>query len=137
MTNNDRDRAISKEKLNQFVMKVANDFGAAWSAVLVNIGDKLGLYKEMVNSRPITSEELAKRTGTAERYIREWLANQAAGVYVIYDSNTQKYTLPPEHVLVLVDEIVLRILWGVFKLQQHHSSKMSQKLLRRFRAEMV
>ena len=61
MTNNDRDRAVSKEKLNQFVMKVANDFGAAWSAVLVNIGDKLGLYKEMVNSGPITSEELAKR----------------------------------------------------------------------------
>jgi hypothetical protein len=65
MTNSDRDRAVSEEKLNQFVMKVANDFGAAWITVLVNIGDKLGLYKEMVNSGPITSEELAKRTGTA------------------------------------------------------------------------
>ena len=115
MTNNDRDRAVSKEKLNQFVMKVANDFGAAWSTVLVNIGDKLGLYKEMVNSGPITSEELAKRTGTAERYIREWLANQAAGGYVIYDSNTQKYTLPPEHALVLVDENSSSYLMGGFQ----------------------
>ena len=115
MTNSDRDRAVSKEKLNQFVMKVANDFGAAWSAVLVNIGDKLGLYKEMVNSGPITSEELAKRTGTAERYIREWLANQAAGGYVIYDSNTQKYTLPPEHALVLVDENSSSYLMGGFQ----------------------
>lgn len=58
MTNSDRDTAVSKEKLNQFVMKVANDFGAAWSAVLVNIGDKLGLYKEMVNSRPLHQKSL-------------------------------------------------------------------------------
>jgi hypothetical protein len=96
-------------------MKVANDFGAAWTAVLVNIGDKLGLYKEMVNSGPITSVELANRTGTAERYIREWLANQAAGGYIIYDSESQKYTFPPEHALVLVDENSSSYLMGGFQ----------------------
>ena len=57
---------------------------------VINIGDKLGLYKEMSKSGPITSQELANRTGTVERYIREWLANQAAGGYVIYDSNTKE-----------------------------------------------
>ena len=62
--------------------KVVNDLGATWSSVLVIIGDKLGLYKAMADSRPVSPEELASRTGTAERYITEWLANQARwGVY--------------------------------------------------------
>ena len=94
MTNNFSTKSVSQEKLNQFVTRVANDFGAAWSAVLVNIGDKLGLYKEMVNSGPLTSKELAKRTETAERYIREWLANQAAGEYIIYDPDTKIHVAP-------------------------------------------
>ena len=74
------DKTVSQEKLNDFMLKVASDFGAAWSTVLINIGDKLGLYKEMSKSGPITSQELANRTGTVERYIREWLANQAGRI---------------------------------------------------------
>ncbi|MGB8164878.1 MAG: hypothetical protein WCF14_07690 [Nitrososphaeraceae archaeon] len=109
------DKTVSQEKLNDFMLKVASDFGAAWSTVLINIGDKLGLYKEMSKSGPITSQELANRTGTVERYIREWLANQAAGGYVIYDSNTKKYTLPPEHALVLSDETSTSYLMGGFQ----------------------
>jgi hypothetical protein len=67
--------------------KVLSDFGGAASAVLVYIGDMLGLYKAMSDfGKPMTSKELADRTGTSERYIREWLANQAAGGYLVYDS---------------------------------------------------
>jgi hypothetical protein len=80
---------IDNEKLQQFMGKVLSDFGGAASAVLVYIGDKLGLYKAMSDfGKPMTSKELANRTGTSERYVREWLANQAAGGYLVYDSNS-------------------------------------------------
>jgi SAM-dependent methyltransferase len=96
---------FDNEKLQQFMGKVLSDFGGAASAVLVNIGDKLGLYKAMSDfGKPMTSKELANRTGTSERYIREWLANQAAGGYLVYDSNSQKYILPFEHAQALVNE---------------------------------
>jgi hypothetical protein len=96
---------IDNEKLQQFMRKVLSDFGGAASAVLVYIGDKLGLYKAMSDfGKPITSRELANSTGTSERYIREWLANQAAGGYLTYDSSSQKYTLPIEHGQVLANE---------------------------------
>ena len=96
---------IDNEKLQQFMGKVLSDFGGAASAVLVYIGDKLGLYKAMSDfGKPMTSKELADRTGTSERYIREWLANQAAGGYLVYDSNLQKYILPFEHAHALVNE---------------------------------
>ena len=63
---------------------------------LVYIGDKLGLYKAMAEfGKPISSYELAERTHTSERYVREWLANQAAGGYLTYDSNLQKYLFVP------------------------------------------
>ena len=85
--------------------KVLSDFGGAASAILVYIGDKLGLYKAMSDfGKPITSQELANITRTSERYIREWLANQAAGGYLTYDPSSQRYTLPVEHALALVNE---------------------------------
>ena len=87
---------IDEAKLKDFMGKIVNDLGATSSTVLVIIGDKLGLYKAMADSKPVTSTELANRTGTTERYVREWLANQAAGGYISYDPNTAKYTLPPE-----------------------------------------
>jgi hypothetical protein len=94
---------IDNEKLQQFMGKVLSDLGGAASAVLVYIGDKLGLYKAMSDfGKPITSQELANLTGTSERYIREWLANQAAGGYLTYDPSSQRYTLPFEHAQALV-----------------------------------
>jgi hypothetical protein len=92
--------------LQDFLGKVLSDLGGAYSAVLVYVGDKLGLYKAMVEAdgQAITSEQLASKTGTIERYVREWLANQAAGGYIKYDPFTQKYSLPKEHAMVLVDE---------------------------------
>ena len=97
--------AIDNEKLQQFMGKILSDFEGAASSVLVYIGDKLGLYKAMYDfGKPITSQELANLTATSERYIREWLANQAAGGYLVYDSNSQRYTLPVEHAQALVNE---------------------------------
>ncbi|HEY7108948.1 MAG TPA: hypothetical protein VH415_05955 [Nitrososphaeraceae archaeon] len=82
--------SFNEEKLNQFLGKILSDFGSAVSAVLGYIGDKLGLYKAMYDfGRPITSQELADVTRTSERYVREWLANQAAGGYTEYDSSSQ------------------------------------------------
>jgi SAM-dependent methyltransferase len=96
---------IDNEKLQQFMGKVLSDFGGAASAILVYIGDKLGLYKAMSDfGKPMTSKELANRTGTSERYIREWLANQAAGGYLTYDPATQTYALPYEHAQALVNQ---------------------------------
>ncbi len=96
--------SVNEEKLNAFLGKVIEDFGAALSSGLVYIGQKLGLYKAMAGAGPLTPDELAKRTGTVERYVREWLLNQAAGGYVVYDARTGRYELPPEQAVALSDE---------------------------------
>jgi 2-polyprenyl-3-methyl-5-hydroxy-6-metoxy-1,4-benzoquinol methylase len=96
--------AVNEAKLKEFLQKAIGDVGAGMSAVLVLIGDQLGLYKAMAHAGPMTPAELAARTGTAERYIREWLANQAAGAYVTYDPATGEYTLPDEQASALADE---------------------------------
>src|SRR5215468_3683770 len=95
---------VDESKLQAFIGKALEDMAAAASALLVFTGDKLGLYKAMVNTGPLTSAELAKRTKTAERYVREWLRNQAAGGCVTYDAATDTYMLPPEHAVALADE---------------------------------
>jgi len=71
--------ALNPDKLNEFLGKAVVDFGATLSAALIRIGDRLGLYKGLASGGPQTSAELAKRTGTSERYVREWLSAQAAG----------------------------------------------------------
>jgi 2-polyprenyl-3-methyl-5-hydroxy-6-metoxy-1,4-benzoquinol methylase len=97
--------AINEEKLGQFMQKVLSDFGGAASAILTYIGDRLGLYKAMHDfGKPITSQELANVTRTSERYIREWLANQAAGGYIIYDPSTNRYALPIEQAQALIND---------------------------------
>jgi len=96
--------AVNPEKLNAFLGKVVGDFGAALSSTLVYIGQVLGLYKAMADSQPITPEELARRTKTHVRYVREWLINQAAGGYVEFDPASGHYHLSPEQVAALTDE---------------------------------
>jgi len=108
--------AIDEAKLNEFVGKAVVDAGAGFNALLVDIGDKLGLYQAMAESGPVTPTELARVTGTAERYIREWLASQAAGGYVTYDAGTQRYELPPEQALALAQEDSPVFLPGLFQL---------------------
>jgi SAM-dependent methyltransferase len=91
-------------KVEEFVGKMLGDVGAAFSGALVLIGDKLGLYKAIAQHGPLTSIELAKHTSTAERYIREWLAAQAAAGYVNYNAATQKYSMSAEQIAVLADD---------------------------------
>ncbi|HKR60842.1 MAG TPA: class I SAM-dependent methyltransferase [Pyrinomonadaceae bacterium] len=96
-------RPINEEKMHEFLGKVVGDFGAALSSSLAYIGMKLGLYKPMVG-HAVTSAELAAATGTNERYVREWLINQAAGGYVDYDKDSGRYSLSPEAAAALTDD---------------------------------
>jgi SAM-dependent methyltransferase len=107
---------INEAKLHDFVMKAVGEMGAAMNAALIVIGDKLGLYKAMAGAGPMTSAEVAARTGTAERYVREWLAAQAAGGFITYDPATTRYTLPPEQAMALADENSPVFLPGFFEI---------------------
>jgi SAM-dependent methyltransferase len=105
---------IDEAKLEAFMGQAVTDMGAIISAPLMMIGEKLGLYKAMAGARPLTSAEVADRSGAAERYVREWLRNQAAGGYVTYDPQTDRYTLPNEHALALADEDSPFYILGVY-----------------------
>jgi 2-polyprenyl-3-methyl-5-hydroxy-6-metoxy-1,4-benzoquinol methylase len=96
--------------------RAVGDMGAAMHAVLIVLGDRLGLYKAMVDGKPITPAELASRTGTSERYVREWLNANAASGYIAYDADTKKYTLPPEQALALAVENSPAFLPGAFQI---------------------
>ncbi|MCC6178692.1 MAG: methyltransferase domain-containing protein [Chloroflexi bacterium] len=98
------EQRIDEEKLHAFLGKIVGDLGATMSVVNAVIGDRLGLYRAMAGAGPLTSDDLASRTGLSERYLREWLIHQAAGGYVDYDPTTGRYTLPAEHALALTDE---------------------------------
>ena len=95
---------INEDKMNAFLGKVVGDFGAALSSSLVYIGQKLGLYKALASGEPVTPAELAQKTSTNERYVREWLINQAASGYVDYDAASGRYSLAPEQAMALTDE---------------------------------
>ena len=89
--------------MHAFLGKVVGDFGAALSSSLAYIGTKLGLCEAIANAGSVTPKELAERTGTVERYVREWLINQAAGGYVDYDPAADRYSLAPEQTVALTD----------------------------------
>ncbi|HSK64644.1 MAG TPA: class I SAM-dependent methyltransferase [Pyrinomonadaceae bacterium] len=97
-------REINEDKMHQFLGKVITDFGASLRSSLAYIGQKLGLYKALAANGPLTPAELAEKTDTTERYVREWLVNQAAGGYVEYDPATERYTLNAEQAVALTDE---------------------------------
>jgi SAM-dependent methyltransferase len=96
-------KAVDEAKLNQLVGQMLGDLGGALSVPLVRIGDRLGLYRALHADGPMTPGELATKTRIAERYAREWLCHQAASGYLTYDSETGKFTLPPEQALVLAE----------------------------------
>jgi SAM-dependent methyltransferase len=108
-------RPIDEARLEAFVGQAVTDMGAAISGLLLHIGDRLGLYKAMAGAGPMTSSTLAARTGTAERYVREWLGNQAAGGYVIYHPVDDTFELPPEQAMVVADEGSPVFLAGAFE----------------------
>jgi SAM-dependent methyltransferase len=94
---------INEAKFHTFMHQAVVDLAANISGVMTAIGHKLGLYKAMAAAGPMTALELATKTGTHERYVREWLNNQAAGGYVHYDPARHTYILPDEHAMVLAD----------------------------------
>ena len=93
----------TQQKIEQFAGQVVTDLAAAMAGVMTNLGHKLGLYRAMAETGPIHSHELASRTATNERSVREWLNGQVAGGYVLFDANANQYSLPPEHAFVLAD----------------------------------
>ena len=95
---------VDETKLHEFIGKVVNEWGATEGALLTFVGDRLGLFKAMAGAGELTPEELAKKTGTHPRIIREWLAGQAAGGFVTYNPVTGSYTLPEEQAFALTDE---------------------------------
>jgi 2-polyprenyl-3-methyl-5-hydroxy-6-metoxy-1,4-benzoquinol methylase len=95
---------INENKLNEFMGKIVGDLGTTMSSALLVLGDRLGLYKAMAATGPVTAAELAKRTETAERYVGEWLNAQAASGYVVYDAASGRYTLPPEQAFAFADD---------------------------------
>ncbi|MBL0740611.1 class I SAM-dependent methyltransferase [Chryseolinea lacunae] len=97
-------KAIDSQKVEQFAGQFILDLSANYSGVMTFLGLELGLYEAMRGAGPLTPGQLAVKTKTFERYVREWLNNQAAGGYVAYDPGTKTYALPEEHALVLLEK---------------------------------
>lgn len=106
---------IDEAKLEAFVGQAVVDMGAAISGLMLHLGDRLGLYRAMAGAGPITSATLAERTGTSERYVREWLGNQAAGGYVVYRPDDATYELPAEQAMVVAHDDSPVFLAGAFE----------------------
>jgi 2-polyprenyl-3-methyl-5-hydroxy-6-metoxy-1,4-benzoquinol methylase len=95
---------MDEKKLEEFVGKAVGDMGAALTASLVVMGERLGLYRALAKHGPQTPAELAENTGTIERYVREWLDAQASAGYVMYDAKNRKYYLTEEQAVALTDD---------------------------------
>ena len=106
---------LDMDKLNAFIGQFLADLGAAVHTGMVVIGEKLGLYKALAGG-PMSSAELAARTQTDERYLREWLASQAAGGYITYDEKTNRFSLSEEQAFTLANEDSPAYLPGAFEL---------------------
>jgi SAM-dependent methyltransferase len=98
-----------------FVGKAVADVGTLLGGAMVLIGDKLGLYRALAGAGALTPTELAERTGTAERYVREWLSAQAATGYVTYEGDG-RFSLPDEHAVPLTDETSPACVIGAFEI---------------------
>lgn len=107
--------ALDMNRLNAFIGQFVTDLGASVHAGMVVIGEKLGLYKALAEGA-LSSAELAKKTQTDERYLREWLASQAAGGYVTYNEKTGKFSLNTEQAFTLANEDSPAYLPGAFEL---------------------
>jgi len=107
--------AVDTNKLEQFLGQFVSDLGATVHAGMVVIGERLGLYKALA-AGPLTAKELAAITRTDERYVREWLSSQAAGGYVTYNRETQKFGMTEEQALTLANEDGPAYLPGAFEL---------------------
>ena len=108
--------AVDTDKLMEFVFRAVGEVGATLNAALVVMGDKLGLYRALAGAGALSPADVAARTGTAERYVREWLSAQAAGGFVSYDPDSGRFTLPPEQAVALTDADSPAYLPGFFQI---------------------
>ena len=106
---------LDADKLEQFVFRAVEEVGATLNTALVVMGDRLGLYRALAGAGALTPSELAARTGTAERYVLEWLNAQAAGGFVTYHPADGRYSLPPEQAVAFCDEDSPAYLPGLFQ----------------------
>jgi 2-polyprenyl-3-methyl-5-hydroxy-6-metoxy-1,4-benzoquinol methylase len=132
MLQGDRSVPINPDKLNEMLGKAIVDFGATFHAALISIGDKLGLYKALAAGGPQTPAELAKRTGTTERYVKEWLCSQAAGGYATYHASSGKFSLSEEQAFALADDDSPAFLPGAFQVALG-AVQATDQLVERFR----
>ena len=107
---------VNGDKLMEFVFRAVDEVGATLNAALVVMGDKLGLYRGLAEAGALSPEGLAERTGTAERYVREWLNAQAAGGFVDYDPDSGLYSMAPEQTVALTDATSPAYLPGFFQI---------------------
>jgi SAM-dependent methyltransferase len=112
----DQTVTIDPQRLEAFVGRAVEEVGATLNTALVVMGDRLGFYRAMAGAGPLTPAALAERTGTAERYVREWLNAQAAGGYVEYDAASGRYSLAPEQAVALTDADSPAYLPGFFQI---------------------
>src|SRR5689334_23005497 len=124
---------IDHAKATNFLRRVANDVGTALHGALSFIGDRLGPFEAIASGRPMTVEELARKTRLDRRYLQEWLGAMTAAEYVEYDPATRRYRLPPEHALVIADETSPFFLGGFLELVVPCVSQ-APKLLKAFRS---
>ena len=108
--------AVNEDKLNTFLGQFVQDVGATVQAGMVVLGHRLGLYRAMAGAGPLSPAELAERTGTAERYVHEWLAAQAAAGYLAHDPASGRFSLPEEQAFALADPAGPVYLPGAFQL---------------------
>jgi 2-polyprenyl-3-methyl-5-hydroxy-6-metoxy-1,4-benzoquinol methylase len=106
---------MDQDKLNALVGRMVGDLGAIGTGALVVLGDRLGLFAAMRTGEALTAGELAARTGTHERYVREWLSGQAAAGYIDYDTDADKFHLNPEQAMVFGDENSPAFMAGAFE----------------------
>src|SRR5580704_10976760 len=109
---------VSEARLQEFMGKAVGDLGAAISVPLFILGERLGFYKAMAGAGPLTSAQLAKLAGTDERCTREWLMNQAAGGYVIYNAADKTFSLPDEQAMAMADENSPVFMHGAYDILQ-------------------
>lgn len=111
-------REPDMQKLDALVGRLVGDVGAAMSGALVVLGDKVGIFKAMVDGAPMSAQQLAAKTGVRERYLREWLSAQAAADYVTYDEKTDRFSLSPEQAMVFAEENSPAFFVGAFEVVQ-------------------
>jgi SAM-dependent methyltransferase len=109
---------IDPQKIEALLGRVVGDIGGAYCAALSVIGDALGLFRALAGSSGLTPDELAQRTGTAPRYVREWLCAQAAGDYVTYSADSGTFSLTPEQAATFADEASPVFVAGAFQIVQ-------------------